>query len=154
MAKKSRTGPQRNFVSPREASERLGVTTQTLRNWARKGKISFITLPSGHRHYNVDVILGVMSAPVAFAPEKPVERAPEAPRAVEVAPVAPVITPEIAASPLGSALAKILTNPPADAYQQIAALLEASNPNRPKPVEFPPKSQEDVRAAIEALVAI
>lgn len=41
------------YLSPKEACERLGVHYQTLRNWNIKGKIKAIRSPGGKRFYNV-----------------------------------------------------------------------------------------------------
>lgn len=144
MAKKSKTGALQRFVPPKQASERLGVTTQTLRNWSRKGKIDFITLPSGRRHYDVDGLMAAMRASPPVEPPAPVERAPEAPRPV-------MVTPEIALNPLALALARILSTRPMDAQAQIAALLNANRPvaEPEAPVNAAPIL--DVKAAIEAI---
>ncbi|MDM9381720.1 IS607 family transposase [Chlorogloeopsis sp. ULAP01] len=42
------------YVSPKEASEILGVNERTLRRWEEAGKIQAIRTPSGQRRYNVD----------------------------------------------------------------------------------------------------
>ena len=41
------------FVSPREASKRLGVSADTLRRWEAAGKIQAIRTPTGHRRYDL-----------------------------------------------------------------------------------------------------
>lgn len=40
------------YIRPEAAAERLGVTTMTLRRWAKAGKIRHRTLPSGQRRYS------------------------------------------------------------------------------------------------------
>ncbi|MBW4596307.1 MAG: helix-turn-helix domain-containing protein [Brasilonema angustatum HA4187-MV1] len=42
------------YVSPKEASDILGVNERTLRGWEESGKIQAIRTPSGQRRYNVD----------------------------------------------------------------------------------------------------
>ena len=44
-----------DYVSSKEASEKLGVHFQTLRNWDREGKIKTIRSPGGKRFYDVKV---------------------------------------------------------------------------------------------------
>lgn len=41
------------FVSPKEASQKLKVSEQTLRNWADSGEIEYLTTEGGHRRYNI-----------------------------------------------------------------------------------------------------
>lgn len=43
----------KKYFKGNEASNIIGVTQQTLRNWARDGKIDYITTPKGTRMYNV-----------------------------------------------------------------------------------------------------
>ena len=42
-----------DYVSSKEASEKLGVHFQTLRNWDREGKIKTIRSPGGKRFYDI-----------------------------------------------------------------------------------------------------
>ncbi|MGK7893410.1 MAG: MerR family DNA-binding transcriptional regulator, partial [Xenococcus sp. (in: cyanobacteria)] len=44
------------FVSPREASQSLGVSVDTLRRWEKAGKITAIRTPAGHRRYDIKSI--------------------------------------------------------------------------------------------------
>lgn len=46
------------MLSIKEASELLGVTTTTLRNWEKEGKISSIRTQGGHRRYEVKDLIG------------------------------------------------------------------------------------------------
>jgi excisionase family DNA binding protein len=39
--------------TPREAADQLGITTSTLRKWAKNGAITFNTTAGGHRRYDV-----------------------------------------------------------------------------------------------------
>lgn len=39
------------YLTPKEASERYGVTTESLRNWEKQGKIRAAKLPNGDRRY-------------------------------------------------------------------------------------------------------
>jgi excisionase family DNA binding protein len=40
-----------DILTPREAAEMLGVTTNTLARWVRSGGLSSLTTPGGHRRY-------------------------------------------------------------------------------------------------------
>ena len=44
-----------SYVNPKEASEILGVSIQTLRRWAKQGKIQYITTKGKHRRYKIKV---------------------------------------------------------------------------------------------------
>lgn len=46
-----------DYVSSKEAAEKLGVHFQTLRNWDREGKIKTIRSPGGKRFYDVKSFL-------------------------------------------------------------------------------------------------
>ncbi len=46
------------MLSIKEASELLGVTTTTFRNWEKEGKISSIRTEGGHRRYEVKDLIG------------------------------------------------------------------------------------------------
>ena len=46
------------MLSIKEASELLGVTTTTLRNWEKEGKIYSIRTEGGHRRYEVKDLIG------------------------------------------------------------------------------------------------
>jgi excisionase family DNA binding protein len=52
------------FVAPSIAAETFGVSLQTLRRWARDGKVSYIRTPGGRFRYNVEALISV-SAPAA-----------------------------------------------------------------------------------------
>lgn len=45
------------YVSPSEASKILGVSSQTLRRWAKSGKIDNIRSPNGHYRYKIDSLI-------------------------------------------------------------------------------------------------
>ena len=45
------------YYAPKEASEKLGVHFQTLRNWEKEGKIKCIRSPGGKRFYDLDDFL-------------------------------------------------------------------------------------------------
>jgi excisionase family DNA binding protein len=42
--------------TPREAADQLGITTSTLRKWAKNGAITFNTTAGGHRRYDVSSV--------------------------------------------------------------------------------------------------
>lgn len=46
-----------NYVPPRVAATRLGVSTKTLERWLEGGKIEGIFTQGGQRRYNLDSIL-------------------------------------------------------------------------------------------------
>lgn len=48
---------QEKLITPGKAAKILGVTTNTLVNYANKGKISTVTLPNGYRRYYEHEIL-------------------------------------------------------------------------------------------------
>lgn len=48
-----RKNPISEFISPKEASKRLGVSVDTLRRWEAAGKINAIRTPTGHRRYDL-----------------------------------------------------------------------------------------------------
>jgi excisionase family DNA binding protein len=121
------------FVSPAIAAETFGVSLQTLRRWAREGKISFIRTPGGQHRYNVSAIIG-LSAP---APAKPQKRA-KAPRTL-VQPQTAVHAP--APSPEAPKALAASTEP-------LEALIA---PQSPKPTPVAPFAAEALRAQIERL---
>jgi len=45
-----------NYVKPQIASKELGITIQTLRNWAKNDQIKFVTGPGGGRLYDTTSI--------------------------------------------------------------------------------------------------
>jgi excisionase family DNA binding protein len=60
MAKRQDLSQQLRFVSSRVACDVLGVTSQTLRRWARQGKIGAIRTPGGHYRFDLS---GLIVAP-------------------------------------------------------------------------------------------
>ncbi|WP_324282187.1 IS607 family transposase [Cyanobacterium aponinum UTEX 3221] len=46
------------YVTPAQAAKTLGVSTQTLRNWDKTGKIKVIRTPTGLRRYDLSSIVG------------------------------------------------------------------------------------------------
>ena len=46
------------MLSIKEASELLGVTTTTLRNWEKDGKITAVRTEGGHRRYQIQDLIG------------------------------------------------------------------------------------------------
>jgi excisionase family DNA binding protein len=45
------------YLPSQEACKKIGVSDQTLRAWARKGKIDFIRTGGNQRRYNVDAFM-------------------------------------------------------------------------------------------------
>jgi excisionase family DNA binding protein len=76
MAKRSELNSQLRFLSSRVACEVLGVTSQTLRRWAKTGRIPAIKTPGGHFRYN---LAGLIIIPEPAAPQpKPKKTKPAA----------------------------------------------------------------------------
>ncbi|WP_233787913.1 helix-turn-helix domain-containing protein [Dulcicalothrix desertica] len=48
-----------NYVPPRVAASKLGVSTKTLERWLEAGKIEGIFTQGGQRRYNLDSIIPV-----------------------------------------------------------------------------------------------
>lgn len=91
------------YASPSIAAKVYGVTTPTLRRWAKTGKIGFILTPGGQYRYDIRSHLALMSASSAAMAKPEPQRAPEqkavkvekpmTPKAVKAAAVAAVAMP-------------------------------------------------------------
>ena len=57
----SKTKENLRAAPARLVCERLGVSADTLRRWAREGLISYQRLPSGHFRYDLEEYLAVMA---------------------------------------------------------------------------------------------
>jgi excisionase family DNA binding protein len=68
MAKRQELNSQLRMVSSRVACEVLGVTSQTLRRWAKQSKIGAIKTPGGHYRYDLS---GLIVSEGPAAPPKP-----------------------------------------------------------------------------------
>jgi excisionase family DNA binding protein len=68
MAKRQDLSQQLRFVSSRVACDVLGVTSQTLRRWAKTGRIPAVKTPGGHFRYN---LAGLIVVPEPPAPPQP-----------------------------------------------------------------------------------
>lgn len=85
-----------HYVTPAIAKETLGVSLQTLRRWAKAGKIKHFRTPGGQFRYDLASvgIAPVVSRPVEIAPApvvpRIVSRAVEAPPAVVSIPQTPI----------------------------------------------------------------
>jgi excisionase family DNA binding protein len=64
MAKRQELNSQLRMVSSRVACEVLGVTSQTLRRWAKAGKIGAIRTPGNHYRYDLSGLI-VSESPAA-----------------------------------------------------------------------------------------
>jgi excisionase family DNA binding protein len=80
MAKRQDLSQQLRFVSSRVACEVLGVTSQTLRRWARQGKIGAIRTPGGHYRFDLSGLI-VVPEPPAPQPKPKKARAEVVPSA-------------------------------------------------------------------------
>lgn len=56
-------------VTPKQAAAELGVTTDALRRWADEGKITVERTAGGHRRYDMDELVGVLSGIKRAEPE-------------------------------------------------------------------------------------
>lgn len=74
-----------SFVAPSIAREVFGVTSQTLRRWAKEGKLDFIKTPGGQYRYNVAGHIGARMQPA----QKPKAKAPAQAASVAALPVQP-----------------------------------------------------------------
>jgi excisionase family DNA binding protein len=81
MAKRQELNSQLRMVSSRVACEVLGVTSQTLRRWARQGKIGAIRTPGGHYRFDLS---GLIVAPTPAAPPQPKPKKARAVRPAQV----------------------------------------------------------------------
>ena len=52
----------KNWMSTSQVSEMVGVTAQTIRNYAAAGKIKSVKLPSGHRKFRRSDVLEFMGS--------------------------------------------------------------------------------------------
>ncbi len=52
------------YISIKESRKLLGVTTPTLRNWSKTGKIRFTETPTGRKLFNKQDIYGIANMPV------------------------------------------------------------------------------------------
>ena len=112
---KSKKQPTTQFVAAGYAAESLGACSDTLRRWARAGKIDFMRTPGGRYRYNLD---GFMAAQGKGAPVKSA--------AVAVKAVAPVAMPvAAAAAPVVVKVETIVKPAPLSAAQLVAALVAA-----------------------------
>lgn len=50
---------EKNYVPPRVAAQRLGVSTKTLERWLEAGKIKAIKTPGGQRRYDLDSVVSI-----------------------------------------------------------------------------------------------
>jgi excisionase family DNA binding protein len=129
MAKRQELNSQLRFVSSRVACEVLGVTSQTLRRWARQSKIGAIKTPGGHYRYDLS---GLIVSESPAAPPQP------KPRATRKEPLQVDIEEVIAAAPppqvlpgvqMSFAVEPIMPRPPMvpDLRAQIERLAQSSH---------------------------
>jgi excisionase family DNA binding protein len=79
-----------SFVAPSIACEVFGVTSQTLRRWAKTGRISFIKTPGGQYRYNVEGVIGAIQAtPIVKTPKAHPQAAPVVAVPAQPVPAAP-----------------------------------------------------------------
>lgn len=96
--KKADKAPTVRWYTPSEGAEMIGVTPQTLRRWAKVGKVQAIKLPSGQSRYNMDDFIRSLGGPRAIQlPPKPAAAKPVAPALQQKQPFrqAPVIPQQI-----------------------------------------------------------
>ncbi|OUR75804.1 hypothetical protein A9Q75_17035 [Colwellia psychrerythraea] len=54
---------KKSLLTPAEAAKLLHVAPTTIRHWAQIGRLPFITTPGGHRRFDKNDILSLMSQP-------------------------------------------------------------------------------------------
>lgn len=47
------------LLMPHEVAERLRVNPRTVTNWAKRGKLRFISTPGGHRRYPEGAVIAL-----------------------------------------------------------------------------------------------
>jgi excisionase family DNA binding protein len=122
------------FVAPSIAAETFGVSLQTLRRWARDGKVSYIRTPGGRFRYNIEALISV-SAPAA--PQKPKKPAKASRKPVQAE------TPVMASAPEPAA-----ETAPAPLLEPLAAM-PAPKPERMAPK--PPLGADALRSQFSSL---
>jgi excisionase family DNA binding protein len=90
MAKRQDLHHQLKFVSSRIACEVLGVTAQTMRRWAKTGKIGAIKTPGGQYRYDLS---GLIVSATPAVPPQPKPKAEKAARTGETGKPAPAVIP-------------------------------------------------------------
>jgi excisionase family DNA binding protein len=131
MAKRQDLSQQLRFVSSRVACEVLGVTSQTLRRWARQGKIGAIRTPGGHYRFDLSGLI------VAPTPSRDISR--------QVAPTRDTPKPK-KAKPAQADLEDIIAAAPPQQVLPGVQMSFAVEPIMPRPPMGP-----DLRAQIERL---
>lgn len=81
MAKQQDLSSKLRFMSSREACEILSVTSQTLRRWAKTGRIPAIRTPGGRYRYDLSgLIVARDASPTAAAARHDAKAKPKKPR--------------------------------------------------------------------------
>jgi excisionase family DNA binding protein len=88
MAKRQELNVSLRYVSSRVASEILGVQAQTLRRWAKAGKIGAIRTPGNQWRYDLSGLI-VAPAPAPAAPPQPKKPRATRKEPLQVAPAQP-----------------------------------------------------------------
>lgn len=149
---KMKKEPSVRYVAAGIAAETLGVSTDSLRRWAKAGKIDFMRTPGGRYRFNLDGFMasqGKARAPVAVVEpvkatvaKKPAARA-SSPKAgiMPETPVAPVLKPAPLPVQMDLIEAVNTTAPVVSAADLVAALMATPNPTsrmvRDVPVHMP-----------------
>ena len=60
---------KKSLLTPAEAAKLLHVAPTTIRHWAQIGRLPFVTTPGGHRRFDKNDILSLMSLPEADVKE-------------------------------------------------------------------------------------
>lgn len=134
---KMKKEPTVRYVAAGIAAETLGVSTDSLRRWAKAGKIDFMRTPGGRYRFNLDGFMasqGKVRAPAVVEPvkaptaKKASTKAPSPkPGIMPVTPVVPVLKP---ATPVQMDLIEAVSAaapvpPPVSAADLVAALMAA-----------------------------
>lgn len=60
---------EKSLLTPAQAAKLLHVAPTTIRHWAQTGRLPFVTTPGGHRRFNKNDLLSLMSLPEAEVKE-------------------------------------------------------------------------------------
>lgn len=60
-----------DLLTPREAAAIAGVTPRTVYRYGTDGRVTFVTLPSGHRRYHRGSVQALIGFPAELASTSP-----------------------------------------------------------------------------------
>ncbi|MGH2830725.1 MAG: helix-turn-helix domain-containing protein [Actinomycetota bacterium] len=65
---------QRTLLRPAQVAALLQVSRRTVAQWARAGKLSWISTPGGHRRFRADDVVALVQRLTVTVPGDPVDR--------------------------------------------------------------------------------